>query len=86
MRIYPNLNYHFFITASLEERIRRKMSQYGKNSDYEEVKQNIVKRDELQEKAGYYTIYDNTIKVDVTDCKTVEKSTMRVLKHIKEYN
>ena len=30
MRIYPNLNYHFFITASLEERIRRKMSQYGK--------------------------------------------------------
>lgn len=86
MRIYPNLNYHFFITASLEERIRRKMSQYGKNSDYEEVKQNIVKRDELQGKAGYYTIYDNTIKVDVTDCKTVEKSTMRVLKHIKEYN
>ena len=86
MRIYPNLNYHFFITASLEERIRRKMSQYGKNSDYEEVKQNIVKRDELQEKAGYYTIYDNTIKVDVTDCKTVEKSTMRVLKHIEEYN
>ena len=86
MRIYPNLNYHFFITASLEERIRRKMSQYGKNSDYEAVKQNIVKRDELQEKAGYYTIYDNTIKVDVTDCKTVEKSTMRVLKHIKEYN
>ena len=86
MRIYPNLNYHFFITASLEERIRRKMSQYGKDSDYEEVKQNIVKRDELQEKAGYYTIYDNTIKVDVTDCKTVEKSTMRVLKHIKEYN
>ena len=86
MRIYPNLNYHFFITASLEERIRRKMSQYGKNSDYEEIRQNIVKRDELQEKAGYYTIYDNTIKVDVTDCKTVEKSTMRVLKHIKEYN
>lgn len=86
MRIYPNLNYHFFITASLEERIRRKMSQYGKDSDYEEVKQNIVKRDELQEKAGYYTIYDNTIKIDVTDCKTVEKSTMRVLKHIKEYN
>ena len=40
----------------------------------------------MQEKAGYYKIYDNTIKVDVTDCKTVEKSTMRVLKHIKEYN
>ena len=86
MKIYPNLNYHFLITASLEERIRRKMSQYGESSNYEEVKENIIKRDELQEKAGYYKIYDNTIKVDVTDCNTVEESTMKVLKQIKEYN
>ena len=28
MKIYPNLDYHFFITASLEERIRRKSIQY----------------------------------------------------------
>ena len=82
MKIYPNLNYHFLITASLEERVRRKMSQYGESSNYEEVKENIIKRDELQEKAGYYKIYDNTIKVDVTDCNTVEESTKRVLEHI----
>lgn len=49
MKIYPNLDYHFFVTASLEERVKRKMNQYG-DSNYEEIKQNIMKRDELQEK------------------------------------
>ena len=50
MKIYPNLDYHFFVTATLEGRIKRKMNQYG-DSNYEEIKQNIMKRDELQEKA-----------------------------------
>lgn len=86
MNIYPNLNYHFLITASLEERIKRKMKQYGEGSNYEEIKQNITKRDELQEKAGYYKVYDNTITVDVTDCETVEQSTNKVFKYLKEFN
>ncbi len=82
MQIYPNLDYHLFIEASLEERIQRKLKQYGDNANYEEIKKNIVARDELQEKAGYYKIYDNTIKIDVTDCKTVEESTKKVLQEI----
>ena len=69
MKIYPELDYHFFITASLEERIKRKMIQYGENSDYEDIKKNIVARDKIQQEAGYYTIYANTIQIDVTDCK-----------------
>lgn len=83
MRIYPNLDYHFLITASLEERIRRKMIQYGNNANYQEIKQNIIKRDELQEKAGYYKIYENTIKIDVTDCNSAKESAMKVLEIIK---
>ncbi len=83
MRIYPNLDYHLFITADLEERVKRKMIQYGKNADYNAIKENITKRDELQEKSGYYKIYDNTIKIDVTNCTTIEESTKEVLKHIK---
>ena len=83
MRIYPNLDYHLFIIADLEERIKRKMKQYGKNANYDEIKENIVKRDVLQEKSGYYKIYENTVKIDVTSCKTVEESTNEVLKHIK---
>ena len=82
MKIYPDLDYHFFITASLEERVKRKMKQYGDNNNYEQIKQNIVKRDELQDEAGYYKIYDNTIKVDVTDCSTIEDSTLKVMKYL----
>ena len=54
MEIYPNLDYHFMITASLDERIRRKSIQYNNKIDLEELRQNIQRRDELQEKAGYY--------------------------------
>lgn len=83
IKIYPDLDYHFFITASLEERIKRKMIQYGNNANYEEIKQNIIMRDELQEKAGYYKIYNNTIKIDVTDCKSADESSRKVLENIK---
>ncbi len=83
MNIYPNIDYHLFITADLDERVKRKMIQYGNSSNYNEIKSNIIKRDELQEKAGYYKIYDKTIKIDVTNCKSVEESTKEVLKHIK---
>ena len=83
MEIYPNLDYHFMITASLDERIKRKSIQYNNIISLEEIKLNIQKRDELQEKAGYYKIYDKTILIDVTDCKTVQDSAKKVLKFIK---
>ena len=79
MNIYPDLDYHLFIEADLEERVKRKMKQYGESANYDEVKQNIIERDKLQEKAGYYKIYDKTIRIDVTDCGTVEEATKKVL-------
>ena len=83
MEIYPNTDYHFFITASLEERVKRKCIQYKGEVDEQEVRKNIIKRDELQEKAGFYKLHNNTIQVDVTNCKTIEESTEIVLKQIK---
>lgn len=83
MQIYPDTDYHFFISANLEERIRRKCIQYKDEASKEEIRQNIIKRDELQEKAGFYKLHNKTIKIDVTECKTVEESTNRVLKKIK---
>ncbi len=83
MNIYPNLDYHLFITADLEERVRRKMIQYGNKTDENALKENIIKRDNLQKQAGYYKIYENTISIDVSDCKNVEESTKKVLKFIK---
>lgn len=82
MKIYPSLDYHFFITASLEERTRRKMNQYN-TVKYEEVKKNIEERDSLQEQTGYYKIYENTIEIDVTNCKSADESAKKVLSFLK---
>jgi len=83
MDIYPNADYHFFITASLEERIKRKCIQYKESVDVDRIKENIEKRDYLQEKAGFYKIHSKTIQVDVTECRTIEESTKKVLEYIK---
>ena len=55
MNIYPECDYHLFIIADLEERVKRKASQYGEEK-LDEIRQNIIKRDELQKEAGYYDI------------------------------
>lgn len=83
MQIYPNVDYHLFITASLEERVKRKCIQYNEKNYKKDVKRNIKIRDMLQKMAGFYKIYPNTIQIDVTDCKTVEESTKKVLEYIK---
>ena len=82
--IYPKLNYHFLITASLDERVRRKAIQYGENANLDELRQHIKTRDELQEKAGFYDEKENTIKVDVTDCKSALESTDKICEYIEE--
>ena len=82
MCIYPELDYHFFITASLDERVKRKASQYGENANIEELKEHIMLRDELQKKAGFYDLNEKTIQVDVTDCKSVKESTYKLLEYI----
>ena len=82
MKIYPECDYHLFIVASLEERVKRKCIQYGNNEKQEEIKENISKRDKLQEEAGFYEYSPITIEIDVTDCKSVEESTDLVLSKI----
>ncbi len=83
MKIYPELNYHFLITASLEERVKRKCIQYNGKINEEEVRKNIIQRDKLQEESGFYTKYKNTIVVDVTNCKTAKESANKVFDNIK---
>lgn len=84
MQIYPELDYHFLITASLDERVKRKAMQYKNEVDLEELKNHIIKRDELQEKSGFYKVYPKTIKVDVTDCKNIEESTNKICEYMKK--
>ena len=58
LKIYPNTKYHFFITADIDARVERKNIQYEGKVNKEELKQHILKRDDLQEKAGFYKTYD----------------------------
>lgn len=82
LTFYPNTDYHFFITASLEERVNRKCIQYNSADKRKEIEQDIIQRDALQEKAGFYKTSPQTIILDVTNCKTVEESTNKVLEQI----
>lgn len=82
MKIYPETDYHFFITALLEERVKRKSSQYNNEIDLAELENQIRQRDELQKQAGFYELSSKTITLDVTDCKTVQDATEKVLEHI----
>ena len=83
MKIYPKCDYHFFVIADLEERVRRKCMQYENKETEEEIRENIIKRDELQKQAGFYDYSEITVEVDVTNCKSVEESTELVLNKIK---
>lgn len=83
MQIYPECDYHFFIIADLDERVRRKCMQYNNKETESEIRENIIKRDELQKQAGFYDYSPITTEIDVTDCKTVEESTELVLRKIK---
>lgn len=83
MKIYPELDYHFFVTADIETRVDRKMHQYtNEKITREELKKHIEERDSLQEQAGFYKRYDKTIDVDVTECKSAEESAMKILEKI----
>lgn len=81
LTIYPECDYHFFITADLDERVKRKALQYNDKTQ-DEVRENIIKRDELQKEVGYYDISEKTIVVDVTDCKSASESTDKVLEKL----
>ena len=83
MKIYNNLDYHFFIIADLDERVRRKLIQYNNNIDEKTLREHIKKRDNIQKQTGFYDTYDLTIIIDVTDCKDSVESAKKVLKHIK---
>lgn len=81
MKMYPEVEYHFFITASLEERVRRKCIQYG--GEEKNVREHIQARDALQEKTGYYQIYDRTITIDATHFHTPEEGAEEMMQYIK---
>ena len=84
VKMYPDVTYHFFIDASIEERTNRKYMQYNKEIPKEQIREMIQIRDELQKKSGYYKIYPQTKIIDVNNCKSAKESEKLVLENMKE--
>ena len=84
-KIYPNMTAHIFITASIEERVNRRYNQYNGKYSKEELKDIIIKRDEMHKKVS---ILDDEkhLSVDVTDCKNASESAKKVIIKLVESN
>lgn len=78
MKLFPQTNYHLFIMADLDVRVERKHMQYPEIT-VEDVRKNIVERDMLQKRVGYYDLHEISQVIDVTECKSVKESTDKVL-------
>ena len=81
MKLFPQTTDHLFIMADLDVRAERKHMQYPEIT-LEEVRKNIVERDMLQKRAGYYDLHEISQVIDVTECKSVKESTDLVLKEL----
>ncbi len=84
VKMYPEVTYHFFMDASIEERVERKYRQYNKEIEKVKIRDMIEERDRLQENSGYYKIYPQTQIIDVTNCKTPEESAEKVWQRIEK--
>ena len=82
--IYPNMDCHIFVTATLEERAKRRFNQLGGTISLEEVKKMLIESDFLHEKSGFNKICKNTIKVDITECKDSKESAKKVYDECKK--
>lgn len=82
--IYPNMDCHVFITATLEERIKRRYAQYNGKYTVEEITKMIESRDKLHEQSGFNKKGAKTITVDVTESKNAKEAAEKILKTAKE--
>lgn len=78
VKIYPEMDLHIFITASLDERVKRRYNQLDKKYTIDEVRNAVVQRDILHEKSGFNETSSKTIKVDVTNDSSAKESAQKI--------
>jgi len=83
--VLPNAEHKFFLTASLQERARRRYEEIKKTNkdvDFENVKANIKKRDKLdsQRKHSPLKVAEDAVVIDTTELSIEE-----VIENIKSY-
>jgi len=86
--ILPKADIKLYFTASEEERIKRRYKELidkGYNVDYEEVKKQIVQRDEIDSKRKYAPLIKakDAVLIDSTE-KSIEEVKDEILKIIKK--
>lgn len=84
--IYPDMTCHIYITANLEERVKRRYNEYNGKYSIAEIRKMIVERDRLHEKAGFNLRCAKSITIDVTECKSAEESAKKIYEKLKEMN
>jgi len=88
--ILPKADIKLYFTASEEERIRRRYTELinkGYDVDYEEVKKQIVQRDEIDSKRKYAPLIKakDAIPIDSTE-KNIEEVRDEILKIIRKHS
>lgn len=62
---YPDLDYHIFLTANFDTRVKRKVLM--NNESYEITYNKLMKRDEMERKGNFWQTYDFTYVIDTTN-------------------
>lgn len=86
--VLPNAELKIYLTASLEERTRRRQSdlcQRGENMSFEEVKESIKKRDEadITRTVSPLVKTEDSILIDTT-CLTLKEVVQKIVDIVKE--
>ncbi len=86
--VLPDAEYKFYLTASAEKRIRRRMkerAEKGYKADEESVRKEIIERDrsDSQREVGALKILDDSIVIDTSDL-SVKEVVHRMLSVIRE--
>ncbi len=84
LNMYPSVDLHLFITASIEKRVERRYKQYDGKYSKEEIRKAIEQRDLLHEKSNFNKHSNVTIELDLTDCNSAEESAKKAIKIIKD--
>ncbi len=86
-RVFPEADFKFYVTASLEERAKRRYLEKGKTEkSLEDIKNEIKRRDNIDKNRKYSPLEkaDDAFLIDTSDL-TVEETVDKILEIIKKH-
>lgn len=65
--VFPNADYRFYLDADVEQRALRRFNESLDNESLDELKNNLIKRDQSDENKKINNLNDKKIYIDTTD-------------------